>query len=238
MAADLESLGMRGGLIVSCQADTGSPLRGSAYMAAMARAAQIAGAVGLRVNGPLDIAAIKAEVKLPVIGIYKIRQSTQHPRVYITPAFEAAAEVASLGCEIVALHVLPEYDRDPAGLKARMRRIKDELHVLLMADVATVEDARFAVDNGADIVATTSYRYAYPDEKVPGPPIDLVFELARAVQVPIIAEGNLKTPHDCVEALQAGAFAVVVGTAITAPDKIAAEFVDAISRAVGKPQTR
>ncbi len=238
MAAALDSLGMRAGLIVSCQADAGSPLRGSAYMAAMARAAEVAGAVGLRVNGPLDIAAVKAEVRLPVIGIYKIRQPTQHARVYITPNFEAAAEVAGLGCEIVALHVLPEYDRDPAGLKGRMRRIKNELDVLLMADIATADDARFAVDNGADIVATTSYRYAYPDEKVPGPPIGLVRELTRAVRVPIIAEGSLKTPSDCVEALEAGAYAVVVGTAITAPDKIAAEFVDAIARAGGTARGR
>lgn len=238
MAADLDSLGMRAGLIVSCQADAGSALFGSATMTAMARAALMAGAVGLRVNGPLDIAAIKAEVDLPVIGIHKIRQPTQHPRVYITPNFEAAAEVAHLGCEIIALHVLPEYDRDPAGLKSRMRRIKDELDVLLMADIASVEDARFAVDNGADIVATTSYRYAYPDEKVPGPPIELLRELTRAVQVPIIAEGSLRTPSDCVDALQAGAYAVVVGTAITAPDKIAAEFVKAIARAGGSARAR
>lgn len=146
--------------------------------------------------------------------------------------------MARLSCEIVALHVLPEYDRDPAALKGRMRRIKDELDMLLMADIATAEDARFAVDNGADIVATTSYRYAYPDEKVPGPPIELLRELTRAVQVPIIAEGSLKRPVDCVEALRAGAYAVVVGTAITAPDKIAAEFVDAIACAGGKARRR
>ncbi len=174
MAAKLESLGMHAGLIVSCQADPGSPLRSPSIMAAMARAAEMAGAVGIRANGALDIAAIKAEVRLPVIGINKIRGPGQHPRVYITPSFEAAEEVARVGCEILALHVLPQYDRDVAALKARMKRIKEELDVLLMADIATVEDARFAVDHGADIVATTSYRYAYVDEKVPGPPVELV----------------------------------------------------------------
>jgi N-acylglucosamine-6-phosphate 2-epimerase len=71
------------------------------------------------------------------------------------------------------------------------------------------------------------------DEKVPGPPVGLVRQLARAVKVPIIAEGSVKTPADCVEVLRAGAFAVVVGTAITAPDKIAAEFVAALSQAGG-----
>ncbi len=230
VAANLDSLGLRGGLIVSCQADAGSPLRAPAHMAAMAKAAEIAGAVGIRADGPADIAAIQASVKLPLIAIYKIRQPSQHPRVYITPTVESAAEIARLGCAIIALHVLPIYDRDLAALKARMKHIKDELDVLMMADIATVEDAKFAVDHGADLVATTSYRYAYRDEKVPGPPVDLVHKLSRALSVPIIAEGSLRTPADCVEAIRAGAYAVVVGTAITAPDKIAAEFVSGLAQ--------
>ncbi len=115
MSHKLDDLGMKGGLIVSCQAAPGAPLHGPAYMAAMARAAEMAGAVGIRADGPLDIAAIKGAVKLPVIGIYKIRLPVQHPRVYITPIFEAAAEVARLGSEIIALHVLPEYDRGCGG---------------------------------------------------------------------------------------------------------------------------
>jgi N-acylglucosamine-6-phosphate 2-epimerase len=229
MAALLDSLGLRGGLVVSCQADEGSPLRGPEYMAAMAKAAEVAGGVGIRANGPLDIAAIKAAVRLPVIGIYKIRLPAQHPRVYITPNFESAQAVAELGCEIVALHALPGYDRDVDRLKQRMRRIKDELDVLMMADIATVEDALFAVDQGADIVATTSFRYAYPDERVPGPPVELVRQLTHAVNVPVIAEGSVMTPEDCLAVLEAGAYAVVVGAAITAPDKIAGRFVEAIS---------
>jgi N-acylglucosamine-6-phosphate 2-epimerase len=231
MPHKLDDLGMKGGLIVSCQAAPGAPLHGSAYMAAMARAAKMAGAVGIRADGPLDIAAIKAAVDLPMIGIYKIRMPVQHRRVYITPTFEAAAEIARLGSEIISLHVLPEYDADVEALKMRIRRIKQELDVLVMADIATVSDAEFAVEHGVDIVATTSARYAWPDEKIPGPPVALIRDLARAVPVPIIAEGHFKTPQQCVEALEAGAYAVVVGTALTAPEVVMAEFVQAMAQA-------
>jgi putative N-acetylmannosamine-6-phosphate epimerase len=194
-------------------------------MAAMARAAELAGAVGIRADGPADIAAIKAAVNLPLIGIYKVRLPAQHPRVYITPTFELAAEVARLGCEIIALHVLPGYDRDVDELTTRIRRIKQELDVLVMADIATVKDAVFAVEQGVDIVATTSARYAYPDEKIPGPPIELVRELAGEVPVPVIAEGHYERPEQCAQALEAGAHAVVVGTALTAPEVVMAKFL-------------
>jgi N-acylglucosamine-6-phosphate 2-epimerase len=229
MPLRLDDLKLRGGLIVSCQAAPGAPLHGPAYMAAMARAAKMAGAVGIRADGPLDIAAIKGTVRLPVIGIYKIRLPVQHPRVYITPTVESAAEVARLGCEIISLHVLPDYDRDVEALKTRIKRIKQELDVLVMADIATMSDAEFAVEQGVDIVATTSARYAYPDEKIPGPAIDLIRELARTFPVPVIAEGHFKTPQQCVEALEAGAHAVVVGTALTAPEVVMAEFVQAMA---------
>jgi N-acylglucosamine-6-phosphate 2-epimerase len=232
MPPKLDDLGMKGGLIVSCQAAADAPLHGPVFMAAMAKAAEMAGAVGIRADGPMDIAAIKGAVGLPMLGIYKIRLPSQHPRVYITPTFESAVEVAKLGSEIIALHVLPEYDKDVEALKTRIHRIKEELDVLVMADIATVSDAEFAVAHGVDIVATTSARYAYPNEKIPGgPPIGLIRDLVKTIPVPVIGEGHFKTPEHCAAAIEAGAHAVVVGTALTAPEKVMAEFVQAMKAA-------
>ena len=59
------------GLIVSCQARADNPLHGPQFMGAMALAARDGGAVGLRANGPDDIAAVMA-AGLPVIGINKV----------------------------------------------------------------------------------------------------------------------------------------------------------------------
>ncbi len=231
MAKKLEELGMGGGLIISCQpSKPESPFNSTVHMVPMAIAAEQAGAVGLRINSPETIKAVKQAVKLPIIGINKIHLPEQHKRVYICPTFESAKEVVDLGCEILAMHVLPDYDKDVEGLKKRVRRIKDELDVLVMADIATVDDALFAVDLGVDIVATTSARYAFPDEKLPGPPIFLIEELVKRISVPVIGEASFSTPEQVKAAIEAGAHAVVVGMALTAPDVIMNKFVAALKQ--------
>ena len=48
----------RNGLIVSCQARPGNPLRGADHMAAMAEAAEMGGAVAIRADGIADITEI------------------------------------------------------------------------------------------------------------------------------------------------------------------------------------
>jgi len=54
-----------------------------------------------------------------------------------------------------------------------------------------------------------------------------VRSLAGALRVPVVAEGRYRTPAEVVEALRAGAFAVVVGRAITDPLMLTKSFVDA-----------
>src|SRR5437868_12670615 len=82
---------MRGGLIVSCQAEAGTPLGSPPVLAALAAAAEKGGAVGIRANGPENLAAVCAAVRIPVIGIYKV--VTPGSEVYITPTFAAARQV-------------------------------------------------------------------------------------------------------------------------------------------------
>ena len=51
--------------------------------------------------------------------------------------------------------------------------------------------------------------------------------------VPVIAEGGFWYPEQVVKALELGAWAVVVGTAITRPKDITARFVRAIKNERG-----
>lgn len=219
---------IRGGLIVSCQASEGSPLRGPFFMAAMAQAAERGGAVGIRANGPEDIRAIKQVCSLPVIGIYKRRDLS--PEVYITPDLPSAEAVIRAGAEIVALDGTQRRRPGTLDLKALIATIKSRFDVLVMADIATVEEAQAAEAYGADLVATTlcGYTQETAHRRDQGPDLELVRALCKEVRVPVIAEGRIWTPEQAREALRLGAHAVVVGTAITNPQAITARFVRAL----------
>lgn len=219
---------IRGGLIVSCQAPEDSPLRSPIFMAAMAKAAERGGAVGIRANGPEDIRAIKQVCTVPVIGIYKRREPNFE--VYITPDFQSAEAVIQAGADIVALDGTQRRRPGNLDLKTLIATIKSKFNVLIMADIATVEEALTAEAYGADLVATTLSGYtketAYRRDL--GPDLELVHALCKKVRVPVIAEGRIWTPEQACEALRLGAWAVVVGTAITNPEAITARFVRAL----------
>lgn len=48
------------------------------------------------------------------------------------------------------------------------------------------------------------------------------------MDIPVIGEGRVHSPEEAVKMLEAGAFAVVVGGAITRPLEIAARFIKAV----------
>lgn len=219
---------LRGGLIVSCQARPDNPLHGAVFMAAMARAASGAGALGLRMNGPEDIRAARAAVDLPIIGLYK--RPYDDCQVLITPTFAEAEAVAASGAAVIALDATDRRRPDGVCLEELIARIHDELGLPVLADASCIEDGLAAASAGADAVATTLSGYVDPKAPPPeDPDFDLVAALAARVRVPVIAEGRIRTPAAAREALDRGAFAVVVGTAITNPREIAREFVQALA---------
>jgi putative N-acetylmannosamine-6-phosphate epimerase len=214
---------IRGGLIVSCQALEDEPLHGSAIMARMARAAQMGGAVGIRANTPADIAAIRMEVPLPLIGIYKDGESG----VYITPTLEHARAVAHAGADIIALDATHRARRDGQDAAALIRAVRAELGVPVLADVSTLEEGISAQAAGADFIAPTLSGYTEYSAQHDGPDFALLSALV-ALGTPVIAEGRIRTPAEARAALDRGALAVVVGSAITRPQLITAEFARAL----------
>ena len=213
---------IKGGLIVSCQAKEESPLRGPTFMAAMARCAEIGGAAGIRANGPENIRAIREAVGLPIIGIYKINCPDSEP--YITPTFEAAKEVADAEADIIALDATLRPHANGLSAGELIAQVKT-LGLPVMADISTFEEGAAAEEAGADIVATTLSGYTPNSRQLDGPDFELISELVQAVHVPIIAEGRIWTPEQARKAIDLGAHAVVVGTAITRPEMITQRFV-------------
>jgi N-acylglucosamine-6-phosphate 2-epimerase len=217
---------LRAGLIVSCQAESHEPLHGAAIMAAMARAAEEGGAVAIRANSPADIQAIRREVSLPIIGIYKLDLAGYEVR--ITPRLEDAIAVSQAGASIIALDAT--FRPHPGGETAAelIQAARQVTGCLIMADVSTFEEGLSAAQAGADLVGTTLSGYTLDSPKLQGPDFELVQRLAGALSIPVIAEGRISTPEQARRAVDLGAFAVVVGAAITRPQWITRQFARAL----------
>lgn len=219
----LESL--RSQLIVSCQAYPGEPMRDPRTTAQFAASAVIGGAGAVRVQGLADIQHTRAAVEVPVIGLWK----DGHDGVFITPTLRHALAVANAGAHVVAIDGTRRQRPDGLGLAATVAGIHAGSHALVMADCGSLEDAAAAVEAGADLIGTTLAGYTGERAKTPGPDLDLLEQIAAAgLGKPLIAEGRIHTPVQARQALDAGAFAVVVGTAITHPATISGWFAAAL----------
>lgn len=214
---------LRGGLIVSVQAEAESVLATPATIALLTQCAAANGAVGMRVEGAGNIAAARSAVDLPLIGIVKRRHAGFEP--YITSTLAEIAEVAAARADIVAFDATrrerPE-GRDVAALVAEIRR----RGLLAMADCSEEADASDAVAAGADIIATTLAGYTQTTHGRPLPALDLVSTIA-ARHPFAICEGGIGDPRRLSAAFAAGAAAVVVGTAITNIDALVRRFAAA-----------
>lgn len=215
---------LKGKLIVSCQAYPGEPLRHPETMAQMALAAQLGGAAAIRCQGLSDIAAIKGAVDIPVIGIWK----EGHEGVFITPTLRHARCYMAAGADIIALDATSRPRPDGLSLRSTAKTLKDE-GAVLMADCGSIDDARNAVDAGFDIISTTLAGYTGAREKTDGPDFDLLSQMVEEFpHVPVICEGRVHTPAQASEVMVRGAWAAVVGTAITHPTTIATWFKEAV----------
>ena len=219
---------VRGHLIVSCQALPDEPLYGAEIMARMAVAAHGGGARAIRANTPVDIAAIRAAVNLPIIGLYK-EVYAGYP-VYITPTLAHAKAVADAGADLVAIDATARPRPQPGTLADFIAAIHAETGCAVLADIATAEEALAAAAAGADLISTTMSGYTAESPSQPGPDLELVRELAGRLRVPLLAEGRYHTPEQVKQALAYGALAVIVGGAITRPQEITRRFVAALEQ--------
>lgn len=224
MNADAFLAAVKGKLIVSCQALEDEPLHGAQIMARMAVAAEIGGAAAIRANSPADIRAIKQAVDLPVIGLYKQGDSG----VYITPTFEAAAEIAAAGADVIALDCTDRPRPDGVSLVDLLGRIQRELGLPTFADVASLPEAQAAAAAGAAMAAPTLSGYTDARPPLDGPDFELLAKMIKQLPIPVIAEGRVNSPEQARRTLDLGAWAVVVGSAITRPRAITARFVRAL----------
>ncbi|MDT3667452.1 N-acetylmannosamine-6-phosphate 2-epimerase [Cronobacter dublinensis] len=224
---------IKGKLVVSCQALENEPLHSPFIMGRMALAAAQGGAAGIRANSVADIAAIKQQVTLPVIGI--IKRDCPGSEVFITATMREVTELMRAAPEMIALDATARARPDGETLEQLVRRIRRDFpEVLLMADISDVDEAVAADALGFDCVGTTLYGYTAPTRghRLPEDDFALLKDVLAAVALPVIAEGNVDTPERAARCLSLGAHAVVVGGAITRPQQITRRFTDALGSPV------
>ncbi|GAA0086804.1 N-acetylmannosamine-6-phosphate 2-epimerase [Clostridium sp. CTA-7] len=207
------------GLIVSCQALENEPLHSSYIMSRMAVAAKEGGAIGIRANSVDDIIAIKKEVDLPIIGIVKIDYPNM--KSYITPTMKEVDELVEAGADIIALDAT--IDQDEEFLKSIFKKYPTQK---FMADISTIEEGLRADKLGFHYVGTTLIGYTEHSKGMNN--FEVLEALIKNCKAKVIAEGNFDTPEKARMALEKGAYAVVVGSAITRPQLITKKFNDEV----------
>jgi len=217
---------LAGGLVVSCQPVSGGPFDGVEGVVAFARAAVAAGAVGLRIEGAANVAAVVQACGVPVIGL--VKRDLVHSAVRITPFLEDVQALADAGAAIIAFDATAR--SRPVPVAALIGAVKARGRVA-MADCATIVDGRHAVAAGADVVGSTMAGYTGNGPVPMLPDLVLVRELAQLGR-PVFAEGRYNTPELAAAAMRAGASAVVVGSAITRPEHVTGWFAAAVAQAV------
>lgn len=217
----------RGGLIVSCQSPPDSPLARPDIIAALARTAERNGAVGVRIDGPTNIHAVRNEgVAIPILGIEKLMHADYE--VYITPTYDSVARIVGSGADIIALDATTRPRPNNETFDRIVARVHSNPACAVMADIATYEEGISAAEEaGADLVGTTLAGYTAETSGIVEPDFDLVEKLAARLVVPVICEGRLRSSDDVRRAFNSGAFAVVVGNALTGVDWLVRNFVAA-----------
>ena len=212
-------------IIVSCQPNEGGPQDKTSIVVSMAEAAIIGGCGGVRIEGEKNIRAVKKNISLPIIGI--IKNDLDNFKVRITPLLKDVDKIINSGAEIIAYDATNR--KRPFPTKEIILKIK-KANRLAMADCSNLDDAKNAILEGADIIGTTLAGYVGKQVKdTDKPNIKLVKEFKK-LNCFVMAEGRYNTPELAKQAIQAGADAVTIGSAITRIDNITSWFVKKIKK--------
>ncbi len=204
-----------GSLIVSVQARPDSALRKPEILAAIAQEVVKGGAQAVRVQGIETIAAIRKAVDVPIVGLIKTERYGFD--AYITAMADEVEAIKYAGADFVAIDATDRSRPEPIeSLFARANAVGLEV----FADVATLAEGVRAQQLGAHCVATTMAGYTSQRPASVGPDFELLQQLVTELTVPVILEGRVGSSDHIKHGFELGAYAVVIGRAVTAPRTI------------------
>jgi N-acylglucosamine-6-phosphate 2-epimerase len=203
----------------------GTPIDTPEFIAAQAKTVLQAGAIGIRAQGVSNVMAVAEAVSVPIIGL--IKRYSESTLIHITPEIEDVLNLEQAGADIVAIDATGRLRENGVSFPAFMEELRRRTNVAILADVDTVEAAIQAEALGCDAIATTLSGYTEaPAPKLPN--IKLISNITQRVKIPVIAEGGFSHPEHVVQAFNAGAWSVCIGTAITNPYLLTKSFVQVI----------
>ncbi|MDC5812098.1 N-acetylmannosamine-6-phosphate 2-epimerase [Vibrio europaeus] len=199
---------LQGQTVVSIQPVVGSPLEKTEFIVAMALAAEQAGAKALRIEGVENVAAVSGAVSIPIIGI--VKRDLQGSPVRITPFASDVDDLANAGASVIAFDAT---DRARPESREHIAVAIKNSGCFAMADSSCFEDGAWAHSQGVEIIGSTLSGYVGEQEPVE-PDLQLVKQFSLAGFF-TMAEGRYNTPELAAKAIESGAVAVTVGSAIT-----------------------
>lgn len=218
-------------IIISCQALPGEPMyhEEMSLMPFMAEAAKQAGSKCIRTSSVRDVIAVKEKTGLPVIGLIKRKYDGFDS--YITPTMKEIDELAEADSDIIALDCTLRKRGDGTTINEFIDQIHNKYpSIPLMADISTLEEGINAWKCGINIISTTMSGYTPYSPQIEGPDFTLVEELIKEVSIPVFAEGKIHNPQEVEKMLELGAYAVIIGGAVTRPLEIARRFYSVLNK--------
>jgi len=214
-------------LIVSCQAEGNSPFNSPEGVTMFAKAAILGGASAIRSEGIEKTKMIIEQTNVPIIGL--VKSKFEDGSVRITGSFKDVEDLISIGTHIIAIDGTFRKRENLSGPDF-IEAVKSKFNCLIMADIAKLDEAIACEEAGADLISTTLNGYTTEtiSDKVKEPNYDLVNQLVKRIKTPVVAEGRVNTPEAAKKMIELGAYAVVIGTAITRPHIITSWYVEAI----------
>ncbi len=214
-------------LIVSCQAEGNSPFNSPEGVTMFAKAAILGGASAIRSEGIEKTKMIIEQTNVPIIGL--VKSKFEDGSVRITGSFKDVEDLISIGTHIIAIDGTFRKRENLSGPDF-IEAVKSKFNCLIMADIAKLDEAIACKEAGADLISTTLNGYTTEtiSDKVKEPNYDLVNQLVKRIKTPVVAEGRVNTPEAAKKMIELGAYAVVIGTAITRPHIITSWYVEAI----------
>ena len=219
---------LKRGIIVSCQAAEGESLHNLGLMKFFAKAALDGGAVGIRCAQE-DVNNIKEYLgDIPIIGL--VKRTYPDSKVYITPTKKEIDQLLETKCDVIALDATLRARPNHESLESLVKYIRSKKSdVLIMADIATIEEAVLAQSLGFDYIGTTLRGYTEDTREVKIPDIDFIKNLLETIKTSkVIVEGGIWEKGQVEKISSLNPFAIVIGTSITRPSDITKRFVNAL----------